>query len=341
MFREENHKGIVSYLMNRLFSAVIFVTLFFLKTESFAQFAPAASQLGTTAIYKDSSAFVSWANSGIVFRGLQDISLPLNDYANVGDSASAFGMAGTNGVVSLGDGGYAILQFTSPIVNEFGPDFAVFENSFDDSFLELAIVEVSSDGIHFYRFPATSKTDTLIQTWSFGLTDATKINNLAGKYRGDYGTPFDLDDITDDALLNKQAITHVKIIDVVGCIQNDYCTRDYYNRKINDPWPTPFGSGGFDLDAVGVLHQQTVGINEVDLFQIRVFPNPATDVLNILTGLNDNCSVSISNLIGEKVVQIDDKCNSLSVPINQLTQGVYYLTIINRGKEKKVKFVKL
>ena len=131
---------------------------------------------------------------------------------------------------------------------------------------------------------------------------------MAGKYRGDYGTPFDLDDITDDALLNKQAITHVKIIDVVGCIQNDYCTRDYYHRKINDPWPTPFGSGGFDLDAVGVLHQQTVGINEVDLFQIRVFPNPATDVLNILTSLNDNCSVSISNLIGEKVMQIDDKC---------------------------------
>ena len=113
--------------MNYFFRGVIFFALFFLKTQSFAQFAPAAEQFGTSAIYKDSSVFISWANSGIVVRGLQDVSMPVNGFVNVGDSASAFGMAGTNGVVSLGDGGYAILQFTSPIVNEFGPDFAVFE----------------------------------------------------------------------------------------------------------------------------------------------------------------------------------------------------------------------
>ena len=327
--------------MNYFFKGLIFFALFFLKTESFAQFAPAAEQYGTSAIYKDSSVFISWANSGIVVRGLQDVSMPVNGFVNVGDSASAFGMAGTNGVVSLGDGGFAILQFSSPIVNEIGPDFAVFENSFDDSFLELALVEVSSDGIHFFRFPANSNTDTLIQTWSFGLTDPTKINNLAGKYRGEYGTPFDLEDITDNVLLNKQAITHVKIIDVVGCIQNEYCTRDFNNQKINDPWPTAFGSGGFDLDAVGVIHQQAVSVNELNLMQIKIYPNPANELLHITTGLSDMYSVTIINLIGEKVLQIDNKFNSVSVSLNELKQGVYYATITSRGKVQKVKFVKL
>ncbi len=327
--------------MKCYFNRIIFCALLFLKIDVFAQFAPSASHFGTTAIYKDSSIFVSWANNGTVVRGLQDISLPLNDYANVGDSASAFGMAGTNGVVSLGDGGFAIMQFDTPIINEFGADFAVFENSFDDTFLELALVEVSSDGIHFFRFPATSNTDTLIQTWSFGLTDASKINNLAGKYRGGYGTPFDLDDIDDNILLNKQAITHVKIIDVVGCIQDEYCTRDINNHKINDPWPTAFGNGGFDLDAVGVIHQQTVSMNELDLFQFNVFPNPASDILHITSALSNDYSISIINLIGEKVLQIDNKFNSVSVSLNTLKQGIYFLNITCRGKEKKIKFVKL
>lgn len=200
-------------------------------------------------MYKDSSAFVAWANKCNVVRGFQDISNQSLGYTNVGDSSLAIGPAGTNGVVSLGDGGVAILEFSSPIMDGNGPDFAVFRNGFDNLFLELAFVEVSSDGIHFFRFPAISNTDTTIQTDGFGLTDASKLHNLAGKYRAEYGTPFDLSDLTNDALLNKEAITHVKVIDVVGSIQNQYCSRDANNHKINDPWPTGWGNGGFDLDA--------------------------------------------------------------------------------------------
>ena len=37
-------------------------------------------------------------------------------------------------------------------------DFCVFENAFNDSFLELGFVEVSSNGNDFYRFPSTSFT---------------------------------------------------------------------------------------------------------------------------------------------------------------------------------------
>ena len=153
---------------------------------------PIVGQPGSTAIYKDSSAFVNWVTSCKVVRGLQDVSTPTLGLANGGDSSMVIGIAGTNGVVSLGDGGSATCTFQYPIKNGIGNDFAVFENSFDDTFLELAFVEVSSDGINFVRFPSHSLTDTTLQTNTFGTTDATKINNLAGKYRGSYGTPFDL-----------------------------------------------------------------------------------------------------------------------------------------------------
>ena len=313
--------------------------MLFCYTPINAQFAPPFGHEGNTAMYKDSSAFVAWANKCNIIRGFQDISNQSLGYTNVGDSSFAIGQAGTNGVVSLGDGGVAILEFSSPIMDGNGPDFAVFENGFDNLFLELAFVEVSSDGIHFFRFPAISNTDTTIQTDGFGLTDASKLHNLAGKYRAEYGTPFDLSDLTNDALLNKQSITHVKVIDVVGSIQNQYCSRDVNNHKINDPWPTGWGNGGFDLDAVGVIHQQTVGIDELELRTISVYPNPATNVLYVnLSSIN--YSLEVINLMGEVVLKAENKSNTTSLELSNLKSGVYYLKISSEGKQKQMKFVK-
>jgi hypothetical protein len=315
------------------------MSLLFCYTPIKAQFAPPVGHEGNTAMYKDSSAFVAWANKCKIIRGFQDISNQSLGYTNVGDSSLAIGLAGTNGVVSLGDGGVAILEFSSPIMDGNGPDFAVFENGFDNLFLELAFVEVSSDGIHFFRFPAISNTDTTIQTDGFGLTDASKLHNLAGKYRAEYGTPFDLSDLTNDALLNKQAISHVKVIDVVGSIQNQYCSRDANNHKINDPWPTGWGNGGFDLDAVGVIHQQTVGIDELELRTISVYPNPATDVLYI--NLSSSIySIAVTNVIGEIVLKLENKSNTTSLSLSELKQGIYSLLVTSNDKKKQIKFVK-
>ncbi|MBX2902980.1 MAG: T9SS type A sorting domain-containing protein [Chitinophagales bacterium] len=245
-----------------------------LFATGYGQYAPSAGTAGSSAIHKDSVVFVSWATHCNIVRGWQNIADTTLGRTTVGDSLAPVGKAGENGVLSLGDGGYAVCTFASPIKNDAGFDFAVFENSFDDSFLELAFVEVSSDGVNFFRFPAHSLTDTATQTASFGLTDAKLLNNLAGKYRANFGTPFDLEEMTGIPGLDITHITHVKIIDVVGSIDNAYATRDTAGNKVNDPFPTPFPSGGFDLDAVGVIHQQpTVSIREVGVVA-AVFPNP-------------------------------------------------------------------
>lgn len=239
-----------------------------------AQFEPGVGQIGSSAIYKDSSMITSWARECVVERGLQNILDTSLGYASVGDEFSATGPALENGVVSLGDGGVITCTFQNLIHNLPGPDFVVFENGFDNYFLELALVEVSSDGTHFFRFPATSNTNTNQQISSFDSLDATLINNLAGKYRAGYGTPFDLSDLIIDTLLDLQKITHVRIIDVVGIIDPNLGTYDQYNHLINDPFPTPFPSGGFDLDAIGVIHE-TVDVNEQYLdHSISIYPNP-------------------------------------------------------------------
>jgi hypothetical protein len=114
-----------------------------------------------------------------------------------------------------------------------------------------------ADGERFVRFPSVSLTPTDEQVDGFGSLDPTNIHNLAGKYRQGYGTPFDLEDLADSTGIDINNIRFVKIIDVVGCIQPEYASYDSEGNIVNDPWPTPFYSGGFDLDAVCVINGGT------------------------------------------------------------------------------------
>ena len=213
-------------------------------------------------MHADSSAFVAWATGCEAEPGPMNITNPSAGMAGAGWPASnAIGYPqGTTGVTCLGDGGMATLTFASPICNRPGPDFAVFENGFANAqnpdmwFLELGFVEVSSDGVNFFRFPAYSNTQTETQLGGFACIDPAQIHNLASKYGAMYGTPFDLDEVPDNPLLDKNNVTHVRVIDVIGNIDPDYATYDCQGHPVNDPWPTPFASCGMDLDAVGVIH---------------------------------------------------------------------------------------
>jgi hypothetical protein len=296
-----------------------------------AQYPPAVGQAGTTAMYKDSSAFIGWATQCSVVRGYQDISNLGGGLASTGDSLMATGPAGTNGVVSLGDGGYATLTFAWPLTNGPGWDFAVFENSFDDYFLELAFVEVSSDGMNFFRFPAHSLTDTMVQVAGFDSLDARLIDNLAGKYRGMYGTPFDLQDLEGTAGLDLNRITHIRVRDVVGCIQKQYASYDSAGNKINDPWPTPFASGGFDLDGVGVIWDQTNSVNREEAMEsLKVWPNPAQGSFSISLPPDESFEkVDLISLCGEVILSknIESRQSSLLIQATDLPSGIYLLKL--------------
>lgn len=313
-------------IINRSFS-LWFIFLSAISLRLVAQtYAPAVGQAGTSAMFKDSSAFVNWVQSCKITRGYQDVSNISLGYASVGDSTMVCGKAQTNGVASLGDGGSVVCSFPFPITNGPGYDFAVFENSIDDTFLELAFVEVSSDGVNYVRFPAHSLSDTVNQTGSFGSTNATKINNLAGKYRAGFGTPFDLQELAGSAGIDINHITRVKIIDVVGSLNDLFATRDKYQNKINDPWPTPFPSGGFDLDAIGVIHEtKAVSLEERGLSTWgAIYPNPCRvgEELHFVMeqGLE---SIEFIDASGTKVFCAETAQNGISF----LKPGIYFVRI--------------
>lgn len=297
--------------------------LIFYPCYLLSQFAPAAGKVGSTAIPWDSSCFVNWAYQAQSAVGYRDISQPDSGYANVGSEESALGEARSAGVISLGDSGSITLYFPNPIVNRTGFDFAVFENAFNDSFLELAHVEVSLDGVKFYRIPSESLTPTQVQTSAFGSTKAEDIHNLAGKYRMPFGTPFDISDLDTSEPFFPTEFYWVRIQDVVGCIHPRYGTTDSKGRIINDPWPTNFSSSGFDLDAVGVIHQRDALSNH------KIHRSNATTFWFIQNGQVNIHSIKgidkfeVYNMKGERIYAHRTPLISNDVILPPLKSGAY------------------
>lgn len=302
---------------------LIFILLLSVFFSAQAQYDPAGGEPGSRAIHFQNGKIGFWADSIQLFRG----------WIHKGDTALGFASQGTeehakgpaDGIpVSLGDGGYALIVLPFPIKNKSGMEFAVFENSFKFGggyFAELAHVEVSSDGIHFARFPSVSLTDTSIQIANGETLNPEKIHNLAGKHPTFWGTPFDLEDVKGAAFLNVDSIWFIRIIDVVGDVIGNLGSTDSRGVRINDPWPTPFSSSGFDLDAVAFLREGYTGIDQVHFpWQIQ---NPLNagqniDILNL-----DNALIRWIAMDGRELP--DESSEKLQAP--QLP-GFYILQIV-------------
>mgnify|MGYP002621205675 CR=1 FL=1 len=286
---------------------------------------------GCQAIAYNDAAILGWATNCTIERGPQNIaSNPApaaygTESAGIGASSTS-----TTDAVSLGDGGKATLTFGMPISNGEGYDFAVFENSLNHTFLELAFVEVSSDGEHFYRFPSVSNSALTSQVGNGGSVDATKLNNLSGKYMVGWGTPFDLAELDGFSNLDINNITHVRLVDVVGSINPEYGTTDMNGHIINDPYPTNFESCGFDLSGVAVMNGWTPsGLESHDnTVRFSVYPNPCTDIV-VVSNLDDNLPIVVTNILGKQLQVMESYNHSCQLNMSDYPAGVYFIKVGN------------
>lgn len=157
--------------------------------------------------------------------------------------AGPMGMGSTD-VLSLGCGGEITLWFDDPaIVDGPGPDFIVFENPLlvgDNTFAEPARVLVSEDGLAWRAFPCDPAADNP----PLGCAGVAQV--FAGP--GNQVDPTDPatagGDGFDLADLGLSKARYVRLIDVGVA---------YYGSRM---W-CGGGGGGFDLDAIAVVHGNT------------------------------------------------------------------------------------
>jgi hypothetical protein len=307
-----------------------------------AQYAPQAGIAGSTAIPATSSLFAGWATGCSLHRGYLDIANTASGYTSLGEEANATGMP-DGSLISLGDSGVATLTFAAHLFNGEGADFAVFENGFKNpadaamAFLELAFVEVSSDGNNFFRFPAYSNTPVSTQIPGSGVyMDAALIHNLAGKYVSGYGTPFDLNDLAGTPGLDVNNVTHVRIIDVTGALSPVGST-DHEGKRINDPYPTNFPTGGFDLEAVGAINMISTGVaTHGQLLQAGVFPNPATGDVRLMVNdaIAGRAHFMLTSVTGSVLLQGIVTSAETTISVAHFPAGIYYLSVSDDNANK-------
>ena len=239
----------------------LFIVLLLSSGLVYGQYDPAGGELGSRSIHRSDASIESWADSAVYAPGYLQIDEKGQGRVS-GDPQYALGAA-DGGIVSLGDSGMITYYFAEPVLDREGFDFAVFENGFKSGeyyYLELAFVEVSIDGQTFHRFYNASNADTLNQIDFGGTAKPEWYHNLAGKHQAPYGTLFDL------AELGLDSVRYIRIVDVIGTVDTAYASRDSLGNVINDPWPTPFASSGFDLDAVGIVNGEMLS-SKADLIE--------------------------------------------------------------------------
>lgn len=323
---------------------LLFILFIGLCSPLAAQYAPQAGVPGSTAIYKADGSFVRWATGCTVQRGYLNIDTPSLGVVSNGADTDATGYPDRS-VVSLGDSGVAVVTFPGTLYDGPGADFAIFENGFvnpandSQAFLELAYVEVSSDGVNYARFPSHSLTQTTTQIAGAGdYMYANLLDGLAGKYGADYGTPFDLADVATSGV-NINAITHIRIVDVIGSIRT-HSSQDIAGNIINDPFPTQFPTGGFDLDAVGAIHYNSgVGVPGAATVRcVRVYPNPTNGRLYLQKHNADELDITLTTVAGSIAGQWPAFTGG-SIDMEQLPAGLYYLSISDKNGNRWVEKV--
>ncbi|HTO16848.1 MAG TPA: T9SS type A sorting domain-containing protein [Edaphocola sp.] len=320
------------------------ITLLFLISICHFEYVTAQSHTGGIPI--TDARIQQWAASCYVERGWINIADKNLGKTTSGTEQNAIGAVGPSKTISLGDSGVAVLSFNPPIKNIAGPDFAVFENGFIDlmdtskAFLEFAFVEVSSDGINFVRFPTLYSGQQTSQLDTFDVTLGKYYHNLAGNYIYGYGTPFDLKELEDSTNIDINNISHIRIVDVIGSIDSAIGSKDAIGNLINDPFPTPFPNGGFDLAGIGVLSEPTAIYNSKKFSNdIQLFPNPAQHYIKIKGVGIGNLTYEIININGT-IIKNETIKNGQDIDVSMLSKGLYICTVRYNNKKCMKFFIK-
>ena len=100
---------------------------------------------------------------------------------------------------------------------------------------------------------------------------------------------------------------------------------------MNDPFPKGFKSGGFDLDGVGVIHQNIeTAISSTSAISFSVYPNPVSGSNLYFT--QELHAIQVFDALGNEMI---NKKVAKELNISSLKSGMYVV----KSEEGLVKFI--
>lgn len=105
-----------------------------------------------------------------------------------------------------------------------------------------------------------------------------------------------------------------------------------WEQVADSSWSTMLNNWGLDVDFAifPIIDGTATSINTMLVQPIKIWPNPATDVVNITTKGNNPINISIIDNMGKMVSTYNNISTSISV--NGLPAGLYYLIITSGHK---------
>jgi hypothetical protein len=140
---------------------------------------------------------------------------------------------------------------------------------------------------------------------------------------------------------------------IYDTINNNFCVShiDYANQSNNKGIIYNISGDSIGLFEVGFSPQAMAVVNSLSLpvrkvasheeLKYSVFPNPVQSVLNIQMATSENVTLMIFTQLGQLVLEQQTNKKLISISLDKLHQGVYYLTVINaEGLLRTQRFVK-
>lgn len=200
--------------------------------------------------------------------------------------------------------------------NVSGSGMFAFNRDMDEAHLMVVVNELTSDfmGAHIHQAPLGETGDVI-----FPFTDNFMNGGAFLYFTGDSDTPFNADFA--DIIRSSQAYVNI--------------------HTANNPAGEVRGQ---ILKAVGCpLSTSTLEVGQT-LVTFEVFPNPATDQLNLVLSEMDiatlnQLEMAIFNNTGQQVKRLN-ATQTRQIDISDLAAGMYYLTLSADGLMSGIKFIK-
>lgn len=250
------------------------------------------------------------------------------------NSGTNYTMSGAQLRASNFPSDFALVEMSNPIPNSWDVAFAGWDNSDTDPVFEVGIHHPNGDIMKMCRDDSGAEKFRInnVDTWligggQYGTGDGWEIGTTEN---GSSGSPlFNEKGKIIGQLMAGNAACNGNLSnnehDLYGRFAVSWNTGNSQDERLKD-WLDPKDSQITEVETL----QNILNVPDFEITgELKIFPNPTNDLLNIQNHRYPKLSFEIYNLIGQKL-QSGNVSNTLNIiSIGQLSEGIYLLRLID------------